>query len=148
MLELGTYDSSLPKPGDLLLQDYRDNDKASQAWIATARGRPVRVVQWNIERGYKFDEIVQTLKILDADVLLLQEIDVGCDRSGQRDVGMQPHPTAATADAGPCRHAMPAPHRTTYPGNDTAPLRQRADCASVALHLVQGTGMQSSTVAE
>lgn len=77
----------MPKPGDLVLQDYRDQEKAAKAWVATARGRPVRIVQWNIERGYKFDEIVQTLKIVDADILLLQEIDVGCDRSGGRDVG-------------------------------------------------------------
>lgn len=108
LLEFGTYDSSLPKPGDLLLQDYRDHDKASQAWVAAARGRPVRVVQWNIERGYKFDEIVQTLKILDADVLLLQEIDVGCDRSGRRDVGVL-IPTRARTPTLPLALAMMSP---------------------------------------
>lgn len=42
---------------------------------------PVRVVQWNIERGYELAGIVAELAALDADVLLLQELDIGCDRS-------------------------------------------------------------------
>lgn len=47
---------------------------------ATAHA-PVRVVQWNIERGYELAGIVAELAALDADVLLLQELDIGCDRS-------------------------------------------------------------------
>jgi endonuclease/exonuclease/phosphatase family metal-dependent hydrolase len=41
----------------------------------------VKVVQWNIERGYKLPAIVQILKALDADVLCLQELDIGCART-------------------------------------------------------------------
>ena len=38
-------------------------------------------LQWNIERGYELDGIIEELKRLDADVLSLQEIDIGCARS-------------------------------------------------------------------
>jgi endonuclease/exonuclease/phosphatase family metal-dependent hydrolase len=44
------------------------------------------VVSWNIERGVRFAGVLDTLKKLDADVLLLQEVDRYCDRSGGRDV--------------------------------------------------------------
>jgi endonuclease/exonuclease/phosphatase family metal-dependent hydrolase len=44
------------------------------------------VVSWNIERGVRFDGVLDTLRRLDADVLLLQEVDRFCDRSGGRDV--------------------------------------------------------------
>ncbi|KAG0268316.1 hypothetical protein DFQ27_007052 [Actinomortierella ambigua] len=42
----------------------------------------IRCLQWNIERNYKPKEILDTLKAIDADVLCLQEIDIGCHRSG------------------------------------------------------------------
>ena len=51
---------------------------------ATAHA-PVRVVQWNIERGYELAGVVAELAALDADVLLLQELDIACDRSGGAD---------------------------------------------------------------
>lgn len=44
--------------------------------------RPIRCLQWNIERNYKADEILATLAELDADILCIQEIDIGCHRSG------------------------------------------------------------------
>ncbi|KAF9921516.1 hypothetical protein FBU30_008414 [Linnemannia zychae] len=44
--------------------------------------RPIRCLQWNIERNYKSDEILATLTELDADILCIQEIDIGCRRSG------------------------------------------------------------------
>ena len=44
------------------------------------------VVSWNIERGVRFAGVLDTLKTLNADVLLLQEVDRHCDRSDGRDV--------------------------------------------------------------
>ncbi len=44
------------------------------------------VVSWNIERGVRFEGVLETLRKLDADVLLLQEVDRFCHRSGGRDV--------------------------------------------------------------
>jgi endonuclease/exonuclease/phosphatase family metal-dependent hydrolase len=48
--------------------------------------RPVRVATWNIQRGMEFERILTALRALDADVLLLQEVDAFCGRSGRRDV--------------------------------------------------------------
>jgi len=63
-------------PGDLI---------ESSQFLVT-RSRPtahaaIRVVQWNIERGYELPGIIAELQNLDADVLLIQEIDIACDRS-------------------------------------------------------------------
>ncbi|KAF9929074.1 hypothetical protein BGZ67_006605 [Mortierella alpina] len=44
--------------------------------------RPIRCLQWNIERNYKAAEILATLTEIDADILCIQEIDIGCHRSG------------------------------------------------------------------
>lgn len=44
--------------------------------------RSDRPLQWNIERGYELPAIIDELRLLDADVLYLQEIDWGCERSG------------------------------------------------------------------
>lgn len=46
------------------------------------------MLQWNIERGYKLSSIVEELKQIDADVIALQEVDIGCERSGSIDTGM------------------------------------------------------------
>lgn len=62
---------------------------ADPSWIDDAladRGEHLNIVTWNIERGMAYDEILATLRRLDADVLLLQEVDRGCRRTGYRDV--------------------------------------------------------------
>jgi endonuclease/exonuclease/phosphatase family metal-dependent hydrolase len=46
----------------------------------------LKVVTWNIERGVRFIGILSTLKRLEPDVILLQEVDRFADRSGKRDV--------------------------------------------------------------
>lgn len=58
-----------------------------------ARLRPLRhgsqalkVVSWNIERGARFDQVLRALRWLDADLYLLQEVDLCCRRSRSRDV--------------------------------------------------------------
>jgi endonuclease/exonuclease/phosphatase family metal-dependent hydrolase len=38
-------------------------------------GRPLRVATLNIERGIEFDAIAAVLDDLDADIMLLQEVD-------------------------------------------------------------------------
>ena len=56
---------------------------------AAAPSRPVthlNIVTWNIERGMAYDAILRTLRGLDADILLLQEVDRHCRRTGYRDV--------------------------------------------------------------
>jgi endonuclease/exonuclease/phosphatase family metal-dependent hydrolase len=49
-------------------------------------GQPLKVVTWNIQRGVEFEAVLAALRSFDADVLLLQEVDAFCGRSGQRDV--------------------------------------------------------------
>ena len=51
--------------------------------------RPLRVVTWNIERGVKFEAVQSVLGELDADVVLLQEVDRFCSRSDDRDVARE-----------------------------------------------------------
>jgi endonuclease/exonuclease/phosphatase family metal-dependent hydrolase len=51
--------------------------------------RPLRIVTWNIERGVRLQKIVTTLKALDPDIVLLQEVDRYCNRSGNLDVARE-----------------------------------------------------------
>lgn len=53
---------------------------------APPESRELTVVTWNIERGTRFDRVLSTLRALDADIYLLQEVDMFCRRSGERNV--------------------------------------------------------------
>lgn len=55
---------------------------SSPSGTGTTGSKPIRCLQWNIERNYKAKEIIDTLTELDADILCIQEIDIGCHRSG------------------------------------------------------------------
>jgi hypothetical protein len=44
-------------------------------------------LQWNIERGYQLAGIIEELRSIDAGIISLQEVDVGCERSGGGDTG-------------------------------------------------------------
>lgn len=46
----------------------------------------IRVVTWNIERGLQFSGILEFLQTAEADLMLLQEVDVGVRRTQYRDV--------------------------------------------------------------
>ena len=46
----------------------------------------LRVVTWNIEQGVRFSDIARELRRMEADVVLLQEADIACQRSGNRNV--------------------------------------------------------------
>ncbi|KAK9843329.1 hypothetical protein WJX74_010444 [Apatococcus lobatus] len=76
--------SDLPGPGQLLFHDCRPQQR-----LATDIARPVRLLQWNIERGYQLPKILAELREIDADVIALQEVDIGCDRSGSADTGLE-----------------------------------------------------------
>ncbi len=51
--------------------------------------RALTVVTWNIERGVQFQKIASTLRALAPDIVLLQEVDRYCQRSGNRDVARE-----------------------------------------------------------
>lgn len=44
------------------------------------------VVTWNIQQGAAYDKVLAVLRRLDSDVVLLQEVDQGCRRTGYRNV--------------------------------------------------------------
>lgn len=53
---------------------------------AVQPGTSLRVVTWNIEQGVRFGDIARALRRMEADVVLLQEADIACRRSGNRNV--------------------------------------------------------------
>lgn len=63
---------------------------AARAPAASSDPARVRVVQWNLEHGNRFEEIARALEshpdLVHADVLSLNEVDLGMARSGNRDV--------------------------------------------------------------
>lgn len=52
--------------------------------------RAFATAQWNIERGFQLEAIIEQLREADADIIALQEVDVGCERSGSEDTGRLP----------------------------------------------------------
>ncbi len=54
---------------------------------AEAASSGATFTQWNIERGYKLDAVIEELRRADADIIALQEVDIGCERSGSEDTG-------------------------------------------------------------
>jgi len=78
----------LTPPGEIFQADFRpaaNTDTASSPLPSSSE--TIKLLQWNIERGYKLQGIIQELKRIDADVISLQEVDVGCERSGSLNTG-------------------------------------------------------------
>lgn len=79
------------KPGDIICYDFRsasDKKWAKSLEVHGADPRPpmIKAVQWNIERGYELENIIAMLKRHQADIICLQELDIGCERTGGLDV--------------------------------------------------------------
>ena len=51
--------------------------------------RSIRVISWNIDRGYHLDQIMSELSRHPADLCLLQEVDSGTARVGNADIGAE-----------------------------------------------------------
>ncbi len=89
---------ALALPGFLRLLGFVTEPLLSSADIHRIEGEPARitrpvpdlehltVVTWNIERGQQYDSILKALRTLDADVLLLQEVDRHVRRTAYRDI--------------------------------------------------------------
>ncbi|KAH3766167.1 endonuclease/exonuclease/phosphatase family metal-dependent hydrolase [Pelomyxa schiedti] len=73
------------EPGSITTADFRIHGQPSG--IGSIGG--IRVVQWNIERGYKLPGIIEQLSMLNADIIFLQEVDKDCERSNSADVGKE-----------------------------------------------------------
>ena len=73
---------------DALLGGVRRIEPANT--VPAPAAEPVRIVQWNIEHGNAYEQIERALlahpALAGADVLTLDEVDLGCARAGNRDV--------------------------------------------------------------
>jgi len=49
----------------------------------------IRVVDWNIDRGLQFPRILNFLRVAEADLILLQEVDLNARRTQHRDVARE-----------------------------------------------------------
>jgi endonuclease/exonuclease/phosphatase family metal-dependent hydrolase len=49
----------------------------------------IRIVSWNVERGLQFSAILDFLRRVDADLILLQEVDLKARRTNYRDVACE-----------------------------------------------------------
>ena len=75
----------LTPPGEIFRADFRPNPNATSA----SSSETIKLLQWNIERGYKLEGIIEELKSINADIISLQEVDVGCERTGSINTGEQ-----------------------------------------------------------
>jgi endonuclease/exonuclease/phosphatase family metal-dependent hydrolase len=60
-----------------------DPTRVERLWTAP---QDLDVVTWNIERGSAYDAVLSVLRGLNPDVVLLQEVDRDCQRTGYRNV--------------------------------------------------------------
>lgn len=74
------------KPGTLLYYDFREPERTRGH---LQKDRRLKCVQWNIERGYKLDRVKDLLASHDADLVCLQELDIDCERSGNRNCALE-----------------------------------------------------------
>src|SRR4051794_9046751 len=95
---MGKLCLALALPGFLRVLGFVIEPLLSSAEIHRIEGEPARinhvvadldhlsVVTWNIEQGQQYDSILNSLRTLDADVLLLQEVDRYVGLTGYRDI--------------------------------------------------------------
>jgi hypothetical protein len=105
---------NLPEPGEITVVDFRpspslwlSSNTSSQPLQTSQTSQPLpssssptshpptstpiplaktlKCLQWNVERNYCSSLILSTLKDLDPDIAFIQEIDIDCKRSGNRD---------------------------------------------------------------
>jgi endonuclease/exonuclease/phosphatase family metal-dependent hydrolase len=75
--------STVPPMDDVISGGFSGNQRRSGSRDF------VRVVSWNIERGLQFSAILDFLRSADADLILLQEVDLNARRTLHRDVALE-----------------------------------------------------------
>lgn len=89
------------QPGEFFSYDFRDKSRLEHVKVLKDAFKrlqageavdsitsPLKIITWNIERGYCLPAILAELQKLDADIICLQEIDSGCTRSRCVDTGV------------------------------------------------------------
>ncbi|KAG9294806.1 hypothetical protein G9A89_008498 [Geosiphon pyriformis] len=77
---------TLPQPGEVLIHDFRPTRSIPNQSLQEETQPPaLKCLQWNVERNLSASKILDTLRQLDPDIALLQEIDIECERSNRRD---------------------------------------------------------------
>ena len=61
---------------------------ASSQWLSWPRG-PIRVVDWNIDRGLQLRSIVDFLADANADIVILQEVDINARRTQRLNIAQE-----------------------------------------------------------
>lgn len=61
----------------------------SERILSAAGPKQFRIVSWNIQRGIRFEAILEFLHRANADLILLQEVDKNCLRTRNRNVASQ-----------------------------------------------------------
>lgn len=70
-------------PNDRIHRIIGEPDRVDRA---AAAPQDLDVVTWNIEQGSAYDAVLSVLRDLDPDVVLLQEVDWDCRRTGYRNI--------------------------------------------------------------
>jgi endonuclease/exonuclease/phosphatase family metal-dependent hydrolase len=65
---------------DMEMQDIVTGNFAPQRWIVSAP-KSLRIVDWNIERGQQLQDVTDFLVGVNADILILQEVDLNARRT-------------------------------------------------------------------
>ena len=90
---VATVPRLLPPPlGRIAMRDFRTSNLSRNARDGPRSDfdpSTLRVLAWNVERGYRIAAVIASLRREMPDVVLLSEVDVGCDRSQMLDVGAE-----------------------------------------------------------
>ncbi|HXR76889.1 MAG TPA: endonuclease/exonuclease/phosphatase family protein [Bryobacteraceae bacterium] len=71
-------------------QNAISNQTITGSFATTITPEPsVRVISWNIDRGYHLDRVIDTLRKERPSICLLQEVDLHDRRTGNRDIARQ-----------------------------------------------------------
>ena len=60
-------------PGQIIIYDYSPSTISMDTASSTTES-PIKCIQWNIERGYRLDAVISTLKSYQADIICLQAL--------------------------------------------------------------------------
>jgi endonuclease/exonuclease/phosphatase family metal-dependent hydrolase len=76
----------LPKSGESKIWV---NNELDEKQVESPNEPNFKLLFWNIERGYKVDQQTEYLKQVQPDIICLQEVDWGCERTDNRNIALE-----------------------------------------------------------